>query len=392
MDSSLKDEILVFVREHAEAQLRLVVDLCRENSYTHNAQGVNRVAEMTLGHLGGLLIQHEVIEQREVGNHHILRTVAASESSSVGSVYILGHLDTVFPPEHPFQQSRREGGWLIGPGTGDMKGGLAVIVYALKGLGHLGIMDRLNLTLMLTGDEEIGAATSHSLYEAEREKAIACLVGECGGPQGEVVISRNGKAGARLDCFGKDSHVGSIVGEKASAIVEMAHKIVALEALNGTRSDVTINVGRVEGGLGPCTVPAQASCLLDMRWSDEKDYEVLLREVRRIAQERIQSQCRCELTVLNHRPVWRGGEGTEKMFQMVRELAGSLGMSLRGEHRRGTSDANYFGAAGIPTLDGFGPICVGDHTEGERIMISSLPTRTALLALFLTQLGSGDPL
>lgn len=392
MNGSLKDELLGFVREHAEAQLRLVTDLCSENSYTHNAQGANRVAETILGQITGLFVQHEVIEQTEVGNHHILRTQAAGESLALRSIYLLGHMDTVFPPDHPFQQCRREGDWLIGPGAGDMKGGLGVMVYALKALGHLGLLDRLNLTLVLSGDEEIGAATSYSLYEAERKKALACLVAECGGPRGEVVVSRNGKAGARLDCFGKDSHVGSIAGEKASAIAEIAHKIVALEALNGSYPDVTINVGRVEGGLGPCTVPAQASCLLDMRWSDEKDYEVLLKDVRHIAQERIQPQCRCELTVLNHRPAWRVSEGTEKVLGVARELAESLGMSLRAEHRRGTSDANYFGAAGIPTLDGFGPICVGDHTDDERIMISSLPTRTALLALLLTRLGSGDPL
>ena len=82
----------------------------------------------------------------------------------------------------------------------------------------------------------------------------------------------------------------------------------------------------------------------------------------------------------------------EKMFEMLREIAGSVDISIKSEHRLGTSDANYFGAAGVPTLDGFGPICADDHTPGERILISSLATRTTLLALFLNHLGSDHPL
>ncbi|KPK24905.1 MAG: hypothetical protein AMJ70_00455 [Dehalococcoidia bacterium SG8_51_3] len=392
MDRSLKDEISAFIKANAEAQLRFVIDLCNENSYTYNIPGTNRVAEMVLEQLGGLFPQHEINEQTEVGDHHILRMRAAGEWSCRRSIYLLGHMDTVFPPDHSFQKCKREGDWLIGPGTGDMKGGLAVIVYALKTLGHFGLMDRLDLTLILSGDEEIGSITSHSLYEVERERARACLVAECAGPQGEVVISRNGKAGARLDCFGKDSHVARVAAKKASAIVELAHKIVALEALNGNHPGVTVNVGKIEGGLGPCTVPAHASCLLDMRWSDEKQGKGLLQDAGRISQDRINRQCRCELTILNQRPAMAATEENEKMFGVLRQLAEPLGMSLTAEYRRGTSDANYFGAAGVPTLDGLGPICEGDHTSHERIIISSLATRTALLAFFLNRLGADNSL
>ncbi len=388
MAPALRDEISGFVRKQAEAQLESLIDLCNQNSYTYHAQGANRVAEMILSQLKGLFWQHEVIEQAEVGNHHILRTLAAHGSPERRSIYLLGHLDTVFPPSHPFQECRRDGDWLIGPGTGDMKGGLAVIVYALKALGKLGLVEGLRLTLILTGDEEIGSPTSHSLYLAETGKAHACLVAECAGSDGQVVISRNGKAGARLVCSGQDRHVARVRGEKASAIVEMAHKIVALEALNGSYPGVTINVGSVEGGLGPCTVPARASCLMDIRWEHEKYYQPLLKDIRRIVRKRIQPQCRCQLNVLNHRPAMPASPKTERMFQMLRKVAGSAGISITAEHRRGTSDANFFAAAGVPTVDGFGPICADDHTANERILISSLAPRTTLLALFLNHLSS----
>jgi glutamate carboxypeptidase len=380
---TVTEEIRAFVETNAEEQLEFVLALSNQNSYTYNAQGTGFVAEMVLDRLEGLFAEHEVNEQSEVGDHHILRTDSASTSTGARSVYILGHLDTVFPPEHPFQKCTQEGDWLIGPGTGDMKGGLAVIVYALKCLEYMGLLDRLNLVLMLGSDEEVGSVTSRPLYELERGRACACLVAECAGSRGEVVISRNGKTGARLDCFGIDSHVAAAKADKASAILEMAHKVVGLEALNGKYPNASVNVGRIDGGLGPSTVPGRASCLFDLRWSEEGHYETLLRDVQGIVKKKFQAACSCKLTLLNQRPAMPASKGTEELFRLVKQSAESLGMSLEAEHRRGTSDANFFGAAGIPTLDGFGPISTGDHTEDERIAISSLQSRTALLALFL---------
>ena len=382
MDESLKDEIQSFTSACAEEELQFVIDLCHENSYTYNPAGTNRVAEMVLDTLGGILPYHEMIEQTEVGNHHVLRTHKTGKA-----IYLLGHMDTVFPPDHPFKRCKRDGDWLTGPGTGDMKGGIAAVVYALKALSEMGLLSRLPITLILGADEETGAATSHDLYEREAGRAAACLVTECAGVGGEVVLSRNGKAGASLDCFGREMHVGRGSGEKASAILEIAHKIVALEALNGFRDGVTINVGTVEGGLGPCTIPGHASSLLDMRWPDEADYGGLLDEIRRIAGAREQIGCRCEITILNHRPAMPLTEATEKMFGRLKEVAASIGLDLKYEHRRGTSDANYFGSAGVPTIDGLGPVCVDDHTPQERILIPTLTTRTTLLTLFLAEHG-----
>jgi glutamate carboxypeptidase len=382
MDESTVHRLLAFARGCEDEQLRFVVELCNQNSFTYNPEGTNRVAGMVLDRLGGLFAQHEIDSQAEVGDHHILRTGQTSRA-----IYLLGHMDTVFPPGHDFQKCRHDGEWLIGPGTGDMKGGLAVIVYALKGVKEVGILDNLDIVLVLGADEEIGSATSQALYQRERERAAACLVAECGGAKGEIVVSRNGKAGIRLDCYGGQRHVGRVSGRKSSAILEMAHKIVALESLNGCLPGVTVNVGTVEGGLGPCTVPAHASCLVDMRWEEEAHYLAMLDRVTAAVKSSTQPGCKCDLTVLNHRPAMPLTKQTEKALSMLTEAAASLGIEMEPEHRRGTSDANYFGSAGVPTLDGLGPLCEDDHTSNERIFIPSLASRTALLALFLARHG-----
>jgi glutamate carboxypeptidase len=382
METSLPDKIGAFVRANSKQQLQFVIDLCNINSYTYNPEGTGAVADLVLKRLGGILPDQRAIEEKDVGNHHVLRSGKEGRA-----IYLLGHTDTVFPPDHPFQECHIDGEWLTGPGTGDMKGGLAVIVYALKALDAVGLLDRLNLTLALGADEEIGSVTSRRIYEQESEAAAACLVAECAGSGGEIVVSRNGKVGTRLDCFGTASHVARTPGEKASAILSIAHKIIALESLNGCFPGVTLNVGTIEGGLGPCTIAAHASCLIDMRWTQESHREPLLDKARKITAANDHPGCRCELTLLNHRPAMPLTEATANILAKLSGVAKSLGISLETEHRRGTSDANYFGSAGVPTLDGLGPVCEDDHTPNERILVSSLAARTALLALFLAEHG-----
>jgi glutamate carboxypeptidase len=378
----IQQRVEEFIEAHSDEQLQFIVDLCNQNSYTYNKPGTDRVAGLIAERLEGLPLKHEVLRQSEVGDHHLWRTAGEERA-----IYLLGHMDTVFLPGHPFQRCRFEDGLLRGPGTGDMKGGVVVLVYALLALGHLGLLDRLRLTLVLNGDEEIGSATSRPVFESECERALACLVAECGGAGGEFVISRNGKMGVKLDCYGQDRHVGSGTHEKSSAILELAHRIIGLESLNGALPGVSANAGKIEGGLGPATVAAHATCLADIRWESQSHHETLLRLLENVATKPVQPGCRTTYEILNTRPAMPAGEKSLEIYEMLRNTGRRMGFAVSKSHRRGTSDANFFGAAGVPTLDGFGPVCENDHTEGEWIRVSSILPRTVLLASFLIDLG-----
>ena len=378
----LEKRILSFVKANADDQLRFVIDLCNQNSYTNNKEGSDRVAGMILEALGDLFPEHRIVEQDDVGNHHIFRNTNDS-----GAIYLLGHVDTVFPQDHPFQECTHDGDRLKGPGTGDMKGGLSVFVYALKALKEVDALNSLPIVLILNSDEEIGSPTSRSIYLEERKKAAACLAAECAGPHGEIVVSRNGKVGARIDCWGQDRHVGMGTHKKASAVLELAQKIVAVESLNDCLSGVSINVGRLSGGLGPCTIPAHAHCLVDVRWVEEGHRDIIVRHIEDEIAQPFQSGCTSEFTILNARPAMPTSQATETMFDMIQEVGRRLDQIIQTTHRRGTSDANFFGAMGIPTIDGWGPICQKDHTPDESIVISSLSQRTALLSHFLLEYG-----
>jgi len=379
---NIKQEIISFLDSLAHEQVRFIIDVCNQNSYTYNKKGVDNAAEIFVHKLNGILPFRQVFKQSEIGNHHLFKT-----DDSAKAIYLVGHLDTVFPPEHPFQKCRIEQDILTGPGTGDMKGGLAVIVYALLALHKVGVLNSLSLAFFMSSDEEIGSITSSSIYTTERKKAIACLTAECAGLNGEIVISRNGKMGARIDSHGKDRHVGIGSPEKSSAILELAHKVIAVESLNEHLPGVSINVGKIEGGLGPSTVPAHAKCLLDIRWRKQEHKKILLDHIEEKINSNSQSGCFSEFHILNSRPAMPTNNGTGELFEIVKQVGKYLGQEIKSEHRRGTSDANFFGSAGVPTLDGWGPICKNDHTAGEYIQISSVIERTKLLALFLLEYG-----
>ncbi len=377
-------EILGFVEARAKEQLHFVMDLAHRNSYSWNKAGTDAVAEMILKRLGGVLPYHRTVEQTEVGDLHLLTNATPGQRS----IYILAHMDTVFPPEHPFRECRIEGDRLHGPGTGDMKAGVATAVYAALALNELAFLDQIPITLILAGDEEVGAYTSKAVYQEEVKRALACLVVEGGGLQGEVVLSRYGKIGARLESRGRDAHVGAKDLKKASAILEIAHKIVGLESLNGVVPGARVNVGKIEGGLGPATVPAVATAQVDIRWPEQGHRDILVEKIREVVSPRNLEGCASELVILNERPAWAESKDTRALAEVVKAAGAELGQTIGEEHRMGTSDSNFFGAAGVPTLDGLGPVCRGYHTPEEFVYISSIRERTALLANALIRLGA----
>ncbi|MEE4218464.1 MAG: M20/M25/M40 family metallo-hydrolase [Xanthomonadales bacterium] len=380
--SKLRREVIAFIDAHEKEQLEFLVRLCDQNSYSFNPDGVNKVGEMIVDNLNGIMPVHEVETLEKVGRTHIFRS-----SEHAKSIYLLGHMDTVFPPEHAFQACSVNGDVLAGPGTGDMKGGLVVIIYALKALHHAGVLRELKISTIFNSDEEIGSKYSRPVMERERERAAMCLVTECAGLDNQIVISRNGKMGARMSSFGKPQHVSVGNHEKSSAILEAARKIIDIEALNAIYPGVSLNVGKVSGGLGPATIAAEAEAYVDIRWEHEEHKDRLIGNVQSIVAQQALAGCHSEFEVLNWRPSMPYTGRNRELIDIIQSTAGEIGQQVPAEHRRGSSDANYFGSAGVPTVDGLGPISQWDHTADEYISIPSLHDRTRLLASVLLRLG-----
>jgi len=214
-----------------------------------------------------------------------------------------------------------------------------------------------------------------------------CLVTECAGLDNQIVISRNGKMGARMNSFGKAQHVSVGNHEKSSAILEAARKIIEIEALNDIYPGVSLNIGKVNGGLGPATIAAEAEAYIDIRWEHEEHKDQLIENVEAIVGQQALAGCHSEFEVLNWRPSMPYTGRNQELIDIIQSTAAEIGQQVPTEHRRGSSDANYFGSAGVPTVDGLGPISQWDHTADEYISIPSLNARTRLLASVLLRLG-----
>ena len=254
------------LRELAEKQHDDFVVALREmvnvdcGSYTRD--GVNAIADLCQARFerGGWEIER--IQHQPAGDEERLGDLVIGRLGGSGSarVLMIGHTDTVFDPgtvaERPF---RIEGDRAFGPGVTDMKGGLLTGFFAVEVLQAAGFDGFGSITYICNPDEEIGSPWSRGTILAEAERADAALVLEGARENGDVVSSRKGVLDVRLEIEGRAAHAGVEPERGRSAILEAAHKTVALQALNGRWPGVTVNVGVVNGGRVRTSSPNDAS-------------------------------------------------------------------------------------------------------------------------------------
>jgi glutamate carboxypeptidase len=201
-----------------------------------------------------------------------------------------------------------------------------------------------------------------------------------------VVTARKGKLGLRLDIRGQAGHAGYPGDTKASALLELAHKIIALEELNELAPGLTVNVGQAAAGSGPNVVPEHAHALIDVRLPNRETEKALMDEIGTI-ERRVQVMgVNSSFHRMGSRPVMAATDGNRALFRRLRLQARLLGLSVADERRGGVSDANTIAAQGTPVLDGLGPVGGDDHSEDEYILHHSLAQRTALAALLIADL------
>lgn len=373
-----------FVTGEADYTLALMERLVNVQSGTYNKAGVDMVVDLMVGELEALGFSLERHARQDIGDHLVARRGRPGEPS----VLVVGHTDTVYPPEEPFQAFRLEGERCLGQGVVDMKGGLACMVAAFRALEGTGSWGAGGVTVFLNSDEEVGSVDSGPLRDEEGRRARCALVLECGGKKGELVAARRGQRTLRLKATGRALHAGSRAPRRSNAIRELAHHVVALEDLTDLSRGRSVNVGRVAGGIGSNTLAAHAEAWVDVRYLEEEDGRRLQDEIEALVRRSRVDGCRTSLEVVDGRPAWSTKEPTERLLAVVQGAAGALGMKVGVEHRWGVSDANDLAALGVPVLDGLGPLGGRDHTPDEYCLVPSLKERSALLAAALGRLLS----
>ena len=304
---------------------------------------------------------------------------------------VLGHYDTVFEPDSPFQSYRLDRDdplRAIGPGVSDMKGGLVVLFFALRALAESGDLDRAQWTVLLNADEEIGSLSTRLRIEAEARKATLGFVFESARPGGEMVRSRRGLGQFYLTVDGVASHAGGAHSKGRSAILALARKVVEIEALTNYDAGITLNTGTFDGGTKRNIVPEFAEAWIDLRYDDSNQGDEIRERLEQIAAQPHVEGTHGALWGTLHRPPKRETDATRELLELHAEVARALGSELPPPiHAGGGTDGSLTGALGLPTLDSMGVRGGAAHTDREFVVLDSLSERAALGAILMRRLA-----
>ena len=379
----MNPEIDQFITENRASMLSFLEELVLIQSFSKNIAGVNRVGDRITREMTEMGFTCEQKEESELGHHVIARSPAVKDHDS--HILITGHMDTVFPEDSPFNWYKDSEDKCFGPGVADMKGGLVVGIYALKALIHTGDIRKLPITFIFNSDEEIGSPGSRQLIRQEAKTARMAYVLEAGGFPNSIVTGRKGNLRARLTIKGKAGHAAFAGTDKASAVLELAHKTLAIEAMNAPDKGVSANVGTITGGIGPNTVADHAEANLDFRFPDPDMAAQVHRQLDAISAKTIVPGTQTSLDIISGRPPMPCTPEVSAMFKRIEALSLDLGMPVSEEIRQGVSDANIIASEGVPVIDGLGPVGAKDHSEDEFIEKASLWERSLLFANILAQ-------
>lgn len=350
--------------------LRTMVEI---DSQTGHKAGVDRVGSLFEQWLKPLGYQIQRHRRQSIGDHlHFLSPRLAGQRT-----LLLGHLDTILPPAatEPFREDAQ---WVHGSGVCDMKGGLIVALQAVRSThekcGSIG-----NVDFLLVSDEEAGSDDSKNLTKSVAADYDHCFVFEAAGPNGELVTGRKGVGTFTLDFEGRAAHAGNNYLLGIDANLEAARTLQYLSGLTDLTRGTTVNVGKMAGGVGANTISPQASLTFEIRYRETDERDRLLNSIRKMTAA---GKSSCQLTLGGgiQRDVM---EPDARQAQLFDALATITGTRPATESRGGVSDANITSAAGLPTLDGFGPFGDGDHTPKERALKESFFQRIDLVAKIL---------
>ncbi len=344
------------------------------NSYTKNKAGVDLISTHMTKWFEPLGFENICYKRENIGDHNLY----VSPKTDGIKILLLGHNDTVFP-QGKFENYAEDAEWIYGPGVCDMKGGNMVALQALRNVYEKnGKIE--NIDILLVSDEETGSDDSKMLSSKLAKDYDVCFVFEAAGEKLEVVTGRKGVGTFTISIEGKASHAGVRYEAGINANLEAAHKLIELTKLTNLKIGTTVNVGKIEGGIGANTISPTATLLLELRYTQNSERDRLLDALKKITNTSYVEGTKATLSGLIQRDVMEPNNEQLTLIKQIETLSDTI---LLTEQRGGVSDANIIASQGVTTLDGFGPFGDGDHTVNERALKSSFEQRIELMSKIL---------
>ncbi len=380
---SAADALIAALRPRLSRYIDELGALCAIESPSGHLPGLARMADWVLGWAAdrGWVVQS--VPDAVAGDSLVVRVPGSVESGS--RLMLAAHMDTVYPVGTAAARPlRREGEKLLGPGAADNKSGMLSGLYALAALEDAGLLGQIGAISLICGsDEEVHMRASGALLRELAPDHDAAFVLESGRANGNIVGARKGIGAWKLEVTGRAAHAGVEPWKGANAVAALAQQIVALQALNGMRPGLTLNVGIVSGGTVVNVVPDAACAELEARVVHTEDMQPLADALAHIATAPYVPGTSATLSGGWHiAPMARTPE-IAALAELADKCARELGFSVAAAATGGASYANILSEAGLPVLDGLGPVGGQVHSPDEYLLAESIVPRTALLALLL---------
>lgn len=397
------DAALATIAGQKSAMIERLTQWCAINTGSHNLEGLARFSE-TVANVFAAELGVDV-DMIEPAAHAVVGADGAVHDRRVGPclrivqrpqapvrALLVGHMDTVFASDHPFQASRFIGDdKMNAPGCADMKGGLLVMLHALKAVEASSFRDALGYEIILNSDEEIGSPGSAPILAAAAARAHFGCVYEPALPDGTLAGARKGSGNFSAVFRGRSAHAGRNPEDGRNAVVAAAHFSAAIDALTGACDGLTVNVAKIEGGGPNNVVPDTAVVRFNTRVSRPEDAMWFAKR----AEELLADATKREgLTGLLHggfnRPPKPTTPEIDAFFSSIQAIGAELGLSIRWRPSGGVCDGNNIAAVGVPVIDTLG-VRGGDiHSAHEYVLLDSLEERAKLSALLLLRIAAGE--
>lgn len=381
--------------------LQLLAELVAIPSHASQPRGIQAVSEIIGAELTSLGFERaeaaapvrrapqwaEEILSPEIGFDDLADPVVWHRSGTTdGELLILGDLDAALAIDAEACRLTVRGGRAVGPAVADMKGGLVVLVEALRSLIPTG-RPMPSVTIVLSADEQAGSLRSAQTISQRGAAASWCICLECARDGGRLMRSRGHIGVGQLTATGLESHAGSAREEGINAITLLAKGLAALDGDGLSGRHATVTPTMVSGGRRRSMVPGSAAAVLDVRARDPRFWEGLEGRMR-AALSAVNASDRLRLDLFNHRPGLQATDHTGWFLSLVHDVGARLGVDVQATDSLAAGSSAFVDSKRIPVLDGMGPSGGALMTAGEYIEVDSLAIRAELLAATIAELGA----
>ena len=380
----MKEDVFAYIDDHKAQMMDLWQDLVNQDSPASYREGVDLVAKRVFKELEESGASTRWDEEGKA-------LIAEIPGDSRAPVLLLGHMDTVFPvgeaARRPFTV---EGSRVTGPGALDMKGGVAVMLSALKALHSAGFSGR-PLKVILVSDEEIAHNGSKATVMLQREArgCAACFNCETGYEDNSLVIGRKGGVVFKAAVHGIAAHAGNNPRQGRSAIWEMAKKIDDIQNMTDWDKVITFNVGTIKGGTVSNAIPDYCEVEGDIRFQDPDISPLVKEELLKVLNHTYIEGTKTELLLYHEGMLpMKMTEENRKLFEFVKKTGEENGIPVsEGKLVGGGSDSGYVVYAGVPTVCAMGVKGRFNHTRDEYALKDSLFERAKLLGAVILKMN-----